>query len=504
MSEPQTNDQFRPQGTLDVDEALSPYAGPWNPRLAAHLLRRAGFGGSPAEIQSAAAAGMSDSVGRLLSVQPDSLPTLPPGDLTYGPMVDPIQRRNAVLATIGWWLDRMLQTPNPLIERMVYFWHNHFTSAIDGPVTPTLMVAQNDLYRQNALGNYAQFTHAVSRDPAMLYYLNGNQNRKQHPNENYARELMELFTLGVGNYTEQDVRESARSFTGWTVARDTQAAAFVERLHDDGSKTFLGHTGDFDGDDIVDIIMQQPATAEFMATKFLRNFVYDDPEPELVDALAKRFRGGGYDVGALMGTILRSNVFYSDRAYRSLIKSPVELVVGTLRTLGVTSSTPRVIGAMSAMNQTLMHPPNVAGWPGGSQWLNQGTILARLNFLNQLVSFHAPGPVAPSAMTSGAAPGATTAPAAAASAQAMNAMPDMAGPTAWLAGINITDPGSVTERVLSLAVQDDATEQQRSSIMVFLQTDSVGNPVDLNGENIDEKARGAMSLAMALPAYQLA
>jgi uncharacterized protein (DUF1800 family) len=497
MNDTQTNDQFRPQGDLDVASALSVYAGPWNPRLAAHLLRRAGFGGSPADIASAASAGMDATVSRLLAPAPDRLPAMPSGDLSFGPMVDPKQKQAAVLSTISWWLDRMLQTPNPLVERMTYFWHNHFTSAIDGAVTPTLMVQQNNLYRQNALGNFAKLTHMVSQDPAMLYYLNGNQNRKQHPNENYARELMELFTLGIGNYTEQDVRESARSFSGWTVTRDTQIAQFAPRLHDDGTKTFLGHTGDFDGDDIVDIIMQQPACAQFMATKFLRNFVYDDPEPQLVDAVADRFRASGYDVGQLLGILLRSNVFYSPRAYRSIVKAPVDLVVGTLRTLGVTSSTPRIIGAMAAMNQTLMRPPNVAGWPGGAQWLNQGTILARLNFLNQLVSFHAPA--APAPAMAGEMMSSTDA----AAAAAMNAMPDIAGPTAWLAGVDINDPGSVTERVISMAVQDDATEQQRSSIMLFLQTDSVGNQVALNGENIDEKARGAMSLAMAFPAYQL-
>src|SRR5579863_763253 len=325
MNDTQANAQYRPTGTRDVANALSPYAGPWIPRLAAHLLRRAGFGGSPADIAAVTSQGMSAAVSRLVSPAPDTLPAAPSGDLSFGPMVDPLQRRNAIISTLSWWVDRMLQTPNPLVERMVYFWHNHFTSAIDGAITPTLMVQQNQLYRSNALGNFAKLTHAVSIDPAMLYYLNGNQNRAAHPNENYARELMELFTLGVGNYTEQDVRESARSFTGWTVTRDTQQALFVARLHDDGSKTFLGHTGDFKGDDIVDIIMQQPATAQFLATKFLRNFVYDQPEPELVDAVAAQFRSSGYDVGSLMNMLLRSNVFYSERAYRSIVKAPVDL-----------------------------------------------------------------------------------------------------------------------------------------------------------------------------------
>jgi len=426
---------------------------------------------------------MNASVDRLLHPQSDSLPPAPQGDLTYGPMAPPKQRRDAYLRTASWWLDRMLQTPNPLVERMTYFWHNHFTSAVQGGITPAMIVAQNQLFRSNALGDYAGLTHQVARDPAMLVYLNGNQNRSRHPNENFARELMELFSLGVGKYTEQDVRESARAFTGWIVPRDGTGARFIDRFHDAGSKTFLGQTGTFNGDDVSDIIMRQPATAQFMARKFLRNFVYDDPEPELIDATAAHFRDSKYDVAALLDTLLRSNVFYSDRAYRSIVKSPVDLVVGALRTVGVTESTPRVIGAMNAMDQVLFRPPNVAGWPGGSQWLNQGTILARLNFLNQLVSFRAATPDSSAGSTG---------------------MPGSAGPLAWINGASQTDPPAVAARVLGLTVQGDATDEQRRSIVSFLTTDGVGNPVELSGENVDEKVRGAMSLAMALPAYQLA
>ena len=477
MSQTQQTVEYRPKGTVDASTALLPYSGPWNFRLAAHLLRRAGFGGSAADVDAATAAGMHATVDRLLHSQPETLPSAPAGDLTYGPMVDPQQRRKALLLAVSWWLDRMLQTPNPLVERMTYFWHNHFTSAIEAGITPSMVVAQNNLFRAYALGNYAELTHRVWQDPAMLVYLNGNQNRKQHPNENFARELMELFTMGVENYTEQDVRESARAFTGWVFARGSDSARFVARLHDADGKTFLGRSGNFTGDDVIDIIMQQPATASFMARKFLRHFVYDDPEPELIDVVAARFRSMRYDVGDLLNTLLRSDVFYSERAYRSLVKSPIELAVGAMRTVGATASTPRTIGALAAMNQILMRPPNVAGWPGGAQWLNQGTILARLNFLNQLALFHRDG-------DAGAGAGEA-----------------MAGPSAWLGG---ADVASVVDRVLWLTVQGDATDEQRRSIMLYVQTDSVGSPVALKGENMDEKVRGAMSLAMALPAYQLA
>ncbi len=376
---------------------------------------------------------------------------------------------------------------------MVYFWSNHFTGAVGGGATPAMLVNQYNLFRQYALGNFGELTHAVSHDPAMLFYLNGAQNNKRHPNENYARELMELFTLGVGNYSEDDVRESARAFTGWTVDRQTGEARFVPRLHDDGSKTFLGQSGNFNGDDIIGIILRQPAAAQFVAHKFLRAFVYDDPEPELVTAAADLFRSSGYDVHALMSSLLRSNVFYSPRAYRALVKSPLELAIGTLKILGVSAVTTPVDGAISAMGQIPMRPPNVAGWPGGAQWLNQSTVLARLNFVNRVINTTRPASAAATGPDMTANQNGRAA-----------ATMSMLAPTDWIGGVSATDPGAVTERVVWLAVQDDLTQSQRSEIVSYLQSDGVGNLVPLNGENIDEKIRGAMTLAMALPSYQLA
>src|SRR5579872_7542559 len=308
--------EYRPGGSLDVASALAPYRGPWSTKLAAHLLRRAGFGGSPQEIRNAVAAGMNGAVDGLMRFVPDTYPAQPEGDISFGGPFDVMQRRNAIIATDLWWLNRVLLTPNPLQERMVAFWANNFTSAIGQKgIKPQLMVDQYALFRRYALGNYAQLTHEVSRDPAMLHYLDGIANRRQHPNENYARELMELFTMGVGNYTEEDVRQSARAFTGFTLDRNGQFV-FNARVHDDGPKTFLGRTGDYTGDNIIDIIMEEPATGTFMARKFLRAFVYDDPEPELVAAVADQYRSSGYDTGQLMNTLLRSNLFYSQRAYQ--------------------------------------------------------------------------------------------------------------------------------------------------------------------------------------------
>ncbi len=496
--------EYRPSGEIDVATALLEYRGAWNARLAAHLLRRAGFGGSPQEIAAASNVGMQATVSRLVHAGPDPLPQAPVGDITYdmGPAADKLERRNAIMLTQLWWLNRCLLTPNPLQERIVYFWSNHFTSGIGQKgIMPAMMVQQYGLFRRYALGNFAQLTHEVSRDPAMLHYLDGIVNRAQHPNENYARELMELFTMGVGTYSEEDVRQSARAFTGNTVDRQSGQYVFNPRAHDDGTKTFLGQTGDFNGDDIVDIIMQQPATARFMARKFLRAFVYDDPEPALVDAVAASFRASGYDVGRLMGTILRSNVFYSERAYRALVKSPLDVTIGAMKTLGANEVGARTLGSLAAMGQVPMQPPNVAGWPGGRLWLNTGTYLARLTYLHQLVMFKpASQPAMAMAMTSpdqsvppGMDPQIFFSPAG-----------HISPPATWVAGAAPSDPIAVTDRVLDVVVQNDATTRQAQDILNYMSTDGVGNRVALSTENLDEKVRGGVSLAMALPTYQLA
>jgi uncharacterized protein (DUF1800 family) len=398
----------RPAGTLDVAPALRPYRGPWGRRQAAHLLRRAGFGGSPAEIDRFAQAGPREAVRALLAMPaPDADG---PGDL-YDPSadlfalrrearsgdLDPEARRSAlrairrlefrsVRALQQWWLDRMLTTSAPLQEKMTLYFHGHFTSAVgEKGITPPMIYRQNQLFRENALGNLRTLTLEVSRDPAMLLYLDNARSRKQHPNENYARELMELMTLGRGNYTEEDVRQSARAFTGWTVDYRTGTFRDAPRMHDDGVKTFLGRSGTFDGADIVRIIYEQPACAAFWARSLLGYFVYSDPEPELVDAFARIIADHDYETAPTMAVLLGSDLFYSPRAYRALVKSPVEFVVGAHKALGLDRIVPFAVPALRQMGQTLFAPPNVAGWPGGSYWIASDTMIARENFLARLV-----------------------------------------------------------------------------------------------------------------------
>jgi uncharacterized protein (DUF1800 family) len=279
---------------------------------------------------------------------------------------------------------------------------------------------------------------------------------------------MELFTLGIGNYTENDVREAARAWTGIRIRRDTGEPYLSTRLHDDGRKTFLNQTGNFDGGDIVDIIFQQPAAARFFAAKLLNFFVYNDPEPELVDATAALLRKNAFNLRPVMSTLLRSNVFYSPRAYRALVKSPVEFVVGTYRLFGVGQTSLVALGALRRMGQILFYPPNVKGWPGGSTWLNSSTVLARENFAN-------------SVMTS-----------------------KNVDASSWLLASGPGDPVVAARNLVDNVLQGDASPAATARLQGFLRGDGAAALPELSVENFDQRMRGGAYLAMAMPAYQLA
>jgi uncharacterized protein (DUF1800 family) len=477
----ETASSYRPAGALDIASALEPYRGRFDERAAAHLLRRAGFGGTPDEIRRAASGTMAAAVDALISFPAtDPLPAAPADLPDDEPMMRGttlttdmrVERRRAeragFIASQMWWLDRMLATPAPLQEKMTLFWHGHFTSAPGKGVTPREMVNQNALFRNLALGDVRVLTRSVSYDPAMLKYLDNLRNDRSHPNENYARELMELFTLGIGNYTENDVREAARAWTGIRIRRDTGEPYLSTRLHDDGRKTFLNQTGNFDGGDIVDIIFQQPAAARFFAAKLLNFFVYNDPEPELVDATAALLRKNAFNLRPVMSTLLRSNVFYSPRAYRALVKSPVEFVVGTYRLFGVGQTSLVALGALRRMGQILFYPPNVKGWPGGSTWLNSSTVLARENFAN-------------SVMTS-----------------------KNVDASSWLLASGPGDPVVAARNLVDNVLQGDASPAATARLQGFLRGDGAAALPELSVENFDQRMRGGAYLAMAMPAYQLA
>jgi uncharacterized protein (DUF1800 family) len=282
----------------------------------------------------------------------------------------------------------MLLTKRPLQEKMVLFWHGHLTSAVSkigGQRAPEAFKRQLALFREQALGNWRELLRGISRDGAMLQYLDNRLNRKGAPNENYARELLELFALGIGNYSEDDVTDAARAFTGWTVDREGQFTV-VARLHDADDKTVLGRSGHLDGDDVIDAILAQPAAAPFLAGKLFRFFAYDGPAPAVVERLGGVFRDSGYDLRTLVGAILRAPEFRSERAYHARIKSPVEFTLGAVKALDRETLPRDLPAALRRMGQDLLNPPSVKGWDGGPAWINAMTVLERANYANRLAT----------------------------------------------------------------------------------------------------------------------
>ncbi|CAN5808802.1 hypothetical protein BH23PLA1_BH23PLA1_03080 [soil metagenome] len=370
---------------------------PWNLRWAGHLYRRAGFGASWPELQAALQVGPEAAIDRLLtggvgqSAFDRLMDALGPGgqDPSFGFFGG--QPGDEGLAS--WWLARIRRSPHPLRERMTLFWHDHFATSIVKVQQPAAMKAQNLLLREHALGSFRPLLLEMSRDPAMLIWLDSDSNVRGKPNENYARELMELFSLGVGQYTETEVQEAARAFTGWQTSRNPDGLSFTfnRSQHDDGSKTILGQTGPWDGADVVRIVLDQPAAARFLAGKLYRQFVSEaEPPPDdLIDPLADRFRSTDYDIADLVETILRSRLFFSEHAYRQRIKGPVEYVIGLLKALEAEApeggSAPPLSGLLDGLGQSLFTPPNVKGWPGGESWLNTATVLARQNLAWRIV-----------------------------------------------------------------------------------------------------------------------
>ncbi|KQN38074.1 hypothetical protein ASE92_01115 [Pedobacter sp. Leaf41] len=273
------------------------------------------------------------------------------------------------------WVSKMINTDSPLREKMTLFWHGHFACRSNNP-----MYAQqlNNIQRQHGLGSFRTLLIEVSKSPAMLQYLNNQQNKKGKPNENFARELMELFTLGRGNYTENDIKESARAFTGWTYDKDG-TFFFRKNQHDDGTKTFFGKIGNFEGENIIDIILDKPETATFISRKIYKFFVNDTPNEEHVKELANHFYNAKYDISEMMRKLFTADWFYSPENVGTKIKSPSEFLIGLSREFFVTYNKPQVlIQLQSSLGQYLFNPPNVAGWPGGQNWIDSSSLMLRM------------------------------------------------------------------------------------------------------------------------------
>jgi hypothetical protein len=403
--------------------AITP--GDWSYARAAHLVERAGFGATPDEIARLAAMRPEQAVAELVDYEAIQN-VLQPFDQSgiWDPGMDPFppsraeavriarekgealgvkvlqagaQRRlqpivdrffyslaanNIETQRLGlWWANRMLKTRRPLEEKLTLFWHGHFATGENKVRDYRTMLAQNEMLRARASGRLRDLLVGILKDPAMLVYLDNGENIRTHPNENFGRELLELFTMGVGNYTERDVREAARAFTGWT--NDVLAFKFDPSQHDFGEKTFLGRTGPLDGEDIINTILEQPVTGEFVSAKLYRFFVREEIAPAVRTELGRAFRGSGYEIKPLLRRIFLSKDFYSPTAFATQIKSPVHLVVSTYKKVGL-GEIPTIpdFGRMTgSLGQSLFDPPNVAGWAGGRSWITPSTLFQRGNVL---------------------------------------------------------------------------------------------------------------------------
>lgn len=352
-------------------------ANPWDRRKAGHLLRRAGFGPTAGELDRAVADGPKATIDRLLkggepAADFDATSAFM-GSETSLPATAPGPRLAA------WWLYRILHNPHQLREKLALFWHNHFATSIAKVQNARFMKAQYELLYTHALGDFRKLLHEMTFDPAMLIWLDAKDSKKGKPNENYARELMELFSLGIGHYTETDIREAAKAFTGHDVKAGKHA--FDPRQHDDSEKKVFGKTGKFKAAEIVDLCLGQAVCPKFIARKLYRFLVSETAEPtaELIDPLAEQYRKSGFDTGKLVGTILRSEHFFSKAAYRQRVKDPVSFAVGIVQGLEGTVGPLRLAEALEPLGMALFAPPSVKGWDGGPVWLNAQTLLFRQN-----------------------------------------------------------------------------------------------------------------------------
>lgn len=443
-------------------------------RRFAHLLRRAGFGGSPEEIEAAVRLGWEGAVDQLIDYE-----RVPNDKLeTYVAAVEAevfAQPRPQFAAVQALWLYRMLNTARPLEEKMTLFWHDHFATANSKVASPAAMHAQNGLFRAHALGSFRTLIAGVARDPAMLRWLDSNSNRRASPNENFARELQELFTMGEGGgYTETDVREAARAFTGWFFDR-TQGFVFNRNQHDAGDKTFLGRSGPFDGDDIIAIILEQSVTAEYLSTKLFTYFVHDHPTPSRLAALADTFRGTDYNVRELVRAILRSPEFVSDESYHALVKSPVEYLIGAMKALGIDEYARGLQGNLNRMGMALYNPPDVAGWHWGVDWIGSDTLLERLNTANQLVTMR--GDNAKFAMD----------------------------PSAIVARYGAS-AAQIVDGLLRDLVDSDVAPNVRSGMLNYALAGYTGRPEDFGRDaaRVDRTVRSVAHLIMSTPVFQVA
>lgn len=377
--------------------------------MAAHLLNRAGFGGPPMAIQQLADMTMPEAVSSLIDYE--KIPDPTPAPEWAHPEPDrlaamrqvyktgtPDERRQAqqaeqklqytrMIELRGWWLNRMAKGPRPFQEKMTLFWHGHFATSIEKVHEAYYMWRQNELFRRLATDNWLRLLLEMGKDPAMLVWLDQAESRKEHANENFAREVMELFALGIGNYTEKDVTEGARALTGWSLDRQNQRFVYRPEYHDEGIKTYLGLTGNLNGDDVIAQIVAQPASTKFITAKIWDFFSGQMPSPQMNEALAEVLRANGNNFKPFLRVMFSSEEFYSPDIVQNEVKSPTQWLVGSTRMLQSDLPPPIIcMGILRSLGQDLFAPPNVKGWDGGLSWITTNTLLARYNEASTLIT----------------------------------------------------------------------------------------------------------------------
>jgi uncharacterized protein (DUF1800 family) len=433
-----------------------------------HLLRRAGFGCTPQELKRYSSMGYEVTLDELLH----------PEKVDNSRLDEQIKLQDFDFTDINdlkrWWIYKMAFTQRPLEEKMTLFWHGHFATSNRKVANPYGMYGQNMLFRKYALGNFHEMLYNVSKDPAMIIWLDNQQNRKGKPNENYAREIMELFTLGIGNYTEQDIKEAARAFTGWQTLPN--GFFFNQRQHDDGIKTVLGQSGNLNGDDVIEILVKQRATGKFLATKFVKFFVMDDPDPALVSRVADVYAKSNHNISKMVRALFTDPVFLSEKSFHAKIKSPVELVIGSIKTLQIKKLDGDLPQTMARMGQDLFMPPNVKGWDGGPAWIATDTMMERFNFANRITSAK------------------------------FIEMSKFSKPSDIVAKQGLHSAGKMVDYFLDILVDGDVPASTREKLVAYVSSDIKGNPVKTvpDEQTLDAKMRGLVHLIMTLPTYQLA
>ena len=460
------------------DRPFEPYRptadDPWDVRKAGHLLRRAGFGATPESLAMAVASNPTAAVSGLLNFDPTDDP------------LDRLLSDAAGLVTVkdpdnaaDWWVYRILHTPRPAQEKVALFWHNHFATSGSKGISGYDLQRQVEVYRRMGLGSFRDLLIAVGRQPAMLRWLDGENNQKSGPNENYAREVMELFTLGVGNYTEADVKQLARAFTGWRTEGDydDRRSKFDAGQFDDGENEVFGGKRKLNDEQAVDLLLARPEASRWISRKLCREFLHPYPPDAVVDHYAGRLVEQKWEVKPVLKEMLSGRLFYSEWAYRSRVKSPAELCVGAALAVGGQAMARYLRQRMADMGQNLMYPPNVKGWDGHESWVNANTVIVRFNFGGRLISqqygeFESRNPLAGELRDRG-----------------------------------LTEPRPIVDFYADLMLDGRLPDDRRGRLVDYMMRDDKNEPrekFELNGDSARKKVRGMMHLLMATPAYQLA